>query len=510
MSNLVARPAKPSECSGAARFSSSESGSVAILFSLTAVVVLAMVGGAIDYGRAVHARYQIQEAVDSAVLAAARVWQTEADIVLAQQKGTIHYNNNRPKMFSSEVASFTPDLINNTIAMAATGLVPTPFLSPIGIHNYTVGAAATARLDVGENAGHSVEIALMLDVTGSMCEDAPTCSKLKALKNAVAGDPTIPNDRGLIDIVIWDDQSEYTSKLSIIPFSEVVNAGTTALANSVRGPLRTGSCLNSSSPCTSFITGLLDGLLGWVWGKPATWYRFSKASGSGTSTFKVSDRCVTERTGASAYTDDAPDTQGRRLGPAYLSNSNSAGNCGAMVVSTADPEVNSVQPLTDDKAVLKRRVTKLAPGGGTAGQIGTAWAWYMLSPNWAYLWPAANQPKAYNTDKLVKYAILMTDGEYNTMYCNGAQAKNSNSPDINCNATNGQSYNQARTLCTKMKEKGITVYTVGFQLDTSNSVDTLQQCASSPDKFFNAEDGVTLKLAFQAIALQIAKLSLSH
>ena len=344
MSNLVARPAKPSECSGAARFSSSESGSVAILFSLTAVVVLAMVGGAIDYGRAVHARYQIQEAVDSAVLAGARVWQTEADIEVAEQKANIHYNNNKPKMFSSEVASFTPDLPNNRISMTATALVPTPFLSPIGIRHYNVGAAATARLDVGENAGHSVEIALMLDVTGSMCEDPPTCSKLKALKNAVAGDPAIPGDKGLIDIVIWDDQNEYTSKLAIMPFSEAVNLGTTALANSVRGPLRTGSCLSSGSPCTSFITGLLDGLLGWVWGKPATWYRFTKASGSNpqgcsgsTCNYKVADRCVTERTGASAYTDDAPNTQGRRVGPAYLSNSNSAGNCGAMVVSTAIP-----------------------------------------------------------------------------------------------------------------------------------------------------------------------------
>ena len=198
------------------------------------------------------------------------------------------------------------------------------------------------------------------------------------------------------------------------------------------------------------------------------------------------------------------------MGSAYLSNSNSAGNCGSMVVSTGDPEVNSIQPLTSDKTLLKRRISKMAHGGGTAGQLGTAWAWYMLSPNWAYLWPAANQPKAYNTDKLVKYAILMTDGEYNTMYCNGAQARNSNSADINCDATNGQAYTQARTLCTNMKAKGITVYTVGFQLDTQNAIDTLQQCASSPDKFFNAEDGVTLKMAFQAIALQIAKLSLSH
>jgi hypothetical protein len=106
----------------------------------------------------------------------------------------------------------------------------------------------------------------------------------------------------------------------------------------------------------------------------------------------------------------------------------------------------------------------------------------------------------------------MTEGEYNTMYCNGAQAKNSNSGDINCNATNGQSYLQARALCTKMKEKGITVYTVGFALGGSGSTSyqTLQQCASSPDKFFNAEDGAELRLSFRAIALEVAKLSLSQ
>ena len=88
------------------------------------------------------------------------------------------------------------------------------------------------------------------------------------------------------------------------------------------------------------------------------------------------------------------------------------------------------------------------------------------------------------------------------MYCNGAEAKNSNSGDINCSSTNGQSYTQARTLCTNMKAKGITVYTVGFVLTggtNGTSYQTLLQCASSPDKFFNAEDGAELRL--RAIAL---------
>src|SRR5688572_10935252 len=144
-------------------FSRDEGGTVAILFALTIVVVLSLVGGAIDYGRAVHARYQIQEAVDSAVLAAARVWQTENDITVAQEKGLMHYNNNKPMTFSSQVSKFTPDFTANTISMEAEGVVPTPFLSLLKIDGYTVGAFSQARLQVGANAGQSVEVSLMLD-----------------------------------------------------------------------------------------------------------------------------------------------------------------------------------------------------------------------------------------------------------------------------------------------------------------------------------------------------------
>jgi hypothetical protein len=275
----------------------------------------------------------------------------------------------------------------------------------------------------------------------------------------------------------------------------------------VRGNIRSGSCTSKNSPCTSFLAGLIQSLLGWVWGVPPTWYQFNKASGGGTNTFRVSDKCVTERVGTNAYTDVAPTSQSDKVGPAYLGSVNGE-NCS--MVNAVDAEVNSVQPLSSDKTMLKRRIDKLAIAGSTAGHLGTAWAWYMLSPNWASLWPAANRPQAYGTDKLDKIAILMTDGEYNTMYCNGAEAKNSNSPDISCNATNGQSYTQARTLCTNMKAKGITVYTVGFQLDTQTARDTLAQCASSPDKFFDAADGVELRNSFRAIALQISKLRLAQ
>jgi uncharacterized membrane protein len=159
------------------RFKRDERGSIAVIFALTAIICLALAGGAVDYGRAVHARFQIQEAVDTAVLAATRVWQTENDIALAQAKAIAHYHENKPKEMSSAVASFTPDLPNRRFSMTAAGEVPTPFLSIIGITSYSVDAEASAEIHGGNDAANAVEVALMLDATQGMAG-----AKLNALQ----------------------------------------------------------------------------------------------------------------------------------------------------------------------------------------------------------------------------------------------------------------------------------------------------------------------------------------
>jgi hypothetical protein len=141
----------------------------------------------------------------------------------------------------------------------------------------------------------------------------------------------------------------------------------------------------------------------------------------------------------------------------------------------------------------------------------------MLSPSWSYLWPSANQPVAYGTANTQKIAILMTDGEYNTAFCNGVVSRDSTASSgdrkINCNATNGSSTTQARSLCAAMKAPGtgITIYTIGFQLGgNATAIETLRQCASDDSKFYNADDGVELRAAFRDIALRLATLRLSQ
>lgn len=481
-------------------FRRDERGTTAIIFALTAIIGFVLAGGAIDYGRAITARHRLQGAVDAAVLAGGRVWQIENDLALAEAAARSYFETMRPADLLSHTLEIGADASRNALSMQSSALVSTPFLSVANIPSYAIDARSEATLASGRNAETNLEIAMMLDATGSMAG-----SKIDDLKAAA---------KDLIDIVVWENQGAYTSKVSLVPFADAVHLGSTAQVAAVRGPLKASSCTSSSSPCTSFTTGA-PSTTQWTYGAPARWYKFQRPDGS-TNTWQASSYCVTSRIAASWTSDIAPTRNEDKFIPSY--GSSSANTCGYMTIDPSDLEVNSIQPLTNDKALLKRRIDKLVVGGSTAGQIGISWAWYTLSPAWSTIWGAGHEPSAYHTEHTEKIAILMTDGEFNTSHCNGVVAKDSgagsggNSTKINCNSTNGSSDAQARTLCAAMKnETGITVYTIGFALaGNATAIETLKGCASDTSKFYEAEDGPTLRQAFRDIAIQVSKLRLSQ
>src|SRR5262249_1608096 len=154
-------------------------------------------------------------------------------------------------------------------------------------------------------------------------------------------------------IVVWADQSQYYSRVALAPFAEAVNVGTT-LAPLVRGTVTANT---SSTPQTFTTTTLLND----VTQQPTKqWIKYSKASGSGTNTWMISDRCVTERIGAQAYTDAAPTGTSSYVGKGYFGTSTTT-SC--PIGNYTDAEVNSIQPLTTDTTLLNRRIGKLVSGG---------------------------------------------------------------------------------------------------------------------------------------------------
>jgi hypothetical protein len=124
----------------------------------------------------------------------------------------------------------------------------------------------------------------MLDLTGSMAGD-----KIEDLIAAA---------KDLIDIVVWDDQSHYSSRVALAPFAPAVNVGTnyfTVITGKSDEADPDGDGYNYPSNCYS------KGKL--------------KSSCKGDSEYKVKTyaKCVVERTGTQQATDKAP--SGSSTGP---------------------------------------------------------------------------------------------------------------------------------------------------------------------------------------------------
>ncbi|RYZ13447.1 MAG: TadE/TadG family protein [Alphaproteobacteria bacterium] len=209
--------------------------------------------------------------------------------------------------------------------------------------------------------------------------------------------------------------------------------------------------------------------------------------------------CIVERYGDHAATDVAPATA--PLSIYYTSN----GTC---------TQNNYVTPLTPNKTRLEKAITDLATGGSTSGQLGIAWAWYLLSPNFGDVWDRdqdpdmtptqVNVPLAYEAPETAKIAILMTDGEFNYATCNSVNTGTACTPAKT-------PFAQAEDICAAMKTQDIIIYTVGLELNTAQySDDFLLKCATSPQHAFLANNNEELEQAFKDIAVSINRLRLSR
>ena len=467
-----------------ARFQSDRSGNVAVIFALSAVVLLLAIGAAVDVGRWLHARDQTMAAIDAALLAGGRYLQTQSkDTAGALAMARKFYDQNVTSRIPVTNDTITFTVADNGMAITASGnaFLKTPFLQLASIDKLPLINTATAEFSkaeiaVGGNGGENLEVSMMLDVTGSMCNSPPSsnqqpctsANKLNALKDAA---------KDLVDIVVWKDQSKYTSKIALVPFSEDVKLPTTTARDEARGNKWPET--QSKQNCSWF--------------------------GCSTTNYYRSD-CMVERTGSSKFNDASPNNGSKAVTPHYTEDYDTVGGSwwgGGTKVGKCT--VNSdVVPLTSDQDKLKSAIDDLKAKGGTAGQVGTAWAWYVLSPNWSSLWDTSSQPRPYGTEKLKKSAILMTDGEYNTSYDEKGIVANNDS------GVNGSSSYQAEQLCSGMKAKGITVYTVLFgQKNNQSAINTMNKCATDSTKFYNAEDNEQLKQAFRDIALKLSSLYLS-
>lgn len=441
---------------GGRSFAGDDKGSVAIMFAVIIFALCLFVGGAVDFARWSNARHHAAMALDAAALAGARSLLVTRNVEVSKTAARDFYlaNVQGGTDILDEVVVFQASDNNEAFEGTGTAYIRPAFLSLAGINRLQLNTYARAVLPQWP-----LEVSLMLDVTGSM-----QGSKIRDLKEAAAD---------LVDIVIKDNQREDLVRIAIVPFAEGVRLPSGA-REAARGPL--GS--NVSVPVTRTRY------------RNRRWETYTE-----NVTYRPTRECVVERKGSDRYTDAAPGP-----GNYVMTLYNSSGSCG--LGSNAE-----LVPLTGNKALLKNRIENLNLSVYTAGHLGTAWAWYTLSPNWNSLWDESAAASAYDDDT-VKIAILMTDGDYNEPYDSQGIATRSEGAG---SAVNGSSDSQARALCTSMKDKGIVVYTVGFAIGRGSSAErVLNFCASNETTAYTADNGNQLRETFRDIALRISNLYLTH
>lgn len=406
--------------STAARFAMDRGGNFAMMTALCVPVLFGAAGLALDTTKSFGAKTHLNNAIDAAVLAVTRdLTLGNIDVGQAREMAMRFVSANLDESPIRNLSVSIDQLVVNetekSVAIGASVVVPTNFMAVLGQDQTKVATYSKAAY-----SNTSVEVAMALDVTGSM-----KGAKIAALKNAA---------KNAVDILISNSVEADRVRIGLVPYASTVN---------IRP----------------------------VIGKVAT--------------TPTNDTCVYERTGTNAFND----TFANSANP--VSGNNGAGTC----------VNNEIVEMTNNVGQLRSAINGLNANGWTAGHLGVSWAHYMLSPEWNQAWSFNSDVSGYNSGTK-KFAILMTDGEFNTYLSKGTGE----------GSEPAASNNAAKRMCDSMKSNKIKVYTIAFQAPADAQA-IMQECASSIEQagdqfYFNAANAAQLEAAFDEIARDIEGLRL--
>lgn len=314
-------------------------GSVVPLVALALVPLALAAGLAVDTGRALLVRAELARAADSAALAAGARGETGDPTPIVRR----HFLAN----FGAETTAALEDLRVRTlpdgrIEVAVRARVPTTFMRLAGIREVPVEARTVVA-----RATQPLEVALVLDVTGSMA----CCGKIQALRQAASD---------LVDILFQGRGTSELVRIGIVPFNARVNVGN----------------------------------------RHRDWLRPEDRAGPWNG-------CPEARSAATALTDAPPSEE---LFPARRSRRGNEGGSGWWQVDASAPcPPLAVLPLVFTRGELQAYIARLPATGTTRIDMGARWGWRLLSERWLGLWnePVRHGRRS----DVLKAVVIMTDGE---------------------------------------------------------------------------------------------------
>ncbi len=183
-------------------------GTVTMMFVIATVPMMVFMGAGLDYVRASSAQTTLQNAADSAALAAGASSLKADDELQALVQHYVDVNTRGSADLQVASVSKTTNA-NGDIIIKVKAKLSTAIMRLVGIDSFNIAT----RTRVSKSSGGKAEIALVLDTTGSMAGSKIATLKVAA-KDLIAD--TMQANEG---------QAEPLVKIGIVPFAQYVNVG---------------------------------------------------------------------------------------------------------------------------------------------------------------------------------------------------------------------------------------------------------------------------------------------
>ena len=489
-----------------------------VIFGLIATLLVVVAGGSLDLTRYLEARSRLRDTVDAAALMVAgryKAGETTADALTSTTRAILDQTF---AGHDATIGNVTASAGTASLTVTADAHVQTFFLPIIGLASITTTATSSVAWSTT-----SIEVALVLDTTGSMADS----DKIGQLKTAATS---------MVDSVYAKAGTSTSVKFGIVPFSHFVSVGS---GNASAAWIDQGATARSSY-YDAYFSNHINRL---------TTYTTLGKSWKGCvetrpSPYDVDDTAPTIATPDTlfvpAFHPDEPDTYNAYYGNNYLGDKLFSGDDWTRMINAAKytspvnvsfsnstlysnyaapkgPEFlcssNPLTRLTTSSATVKTAISALTPAGSTNIPEGVAWGWRVLSPKGPFADGAS-----YTTSNNRKVLVVLTDGTnaINTFPTALGGAYSSwgfpASGRLGVNPGTDLRYGldaKTRTICTKAKAAGIQIYTIGLMITDTAGQQLLADCSSGTGFYYNSPNATQLQAIFDDIAKKISKLRIA-
>lgn len=450
-------------------------GNAAMIFALCLIPLFAVVGSVLDLNRQKNYQYDIQYALDFAVVATARHALTnETTDDELKQIAQDFFDGKLKPLGEASLQPVTLDRDGDLITLDVSGQMPTTVMQIVGQETMPLGTEAAAIF--GEPS--SAEIALVLDTSYSM-----SGSRISTLRVAA-------ND--MIDSLVKEDSDAV--KMSIVPFATYVNVGTDKKGESwltveadktstskncwIQNSWYKKNCKRESYSCSK--DGKAKTCKRWVC-DPAEKAAAPRTCKTQTKT-QTWHGCVKSRSAPHNVEDTQYSTK----------------PVGGFITSGSWACPTPVRELTSDIDDLKDTVKDLNADQDTYIATGLTWGYRTLTDNAPFSEALSKADLAAKNGR--KALVLMSDGA-NTKSPK-ANGKHDGNDKIEAN-------NITEDVCDEIKSDGIELYTIAFEIDDSATKTLLRNCATDPDFYYDAKNSADLKQAFEKIGESFRDIALA-